>query len=299
MQMERYYNTNSSITFEVIKSTAIGLLRTAVIRLPQDVVSAIETGYEHETEPIAKLQLKTILDNIKLAAEKNIPLCQDTGMIIFYVDVGKLYVENIESALRAGVEAATATIPLRPNAVHPLTRKNPGNNVGARAPYINYRCSSNDYIELTVIPKGAGSENMSKSAMLTPADGVEGIKKFVVDTVVHAGGKPCPPTIIGVGIGGSIDISAKLAKEALLRPLGTRNQDRVIAVLELELYELLNKLGIGPMGLGGKTTVLGVNIEYAYTHTASLPVTVNIQCWAARRATAKIYPDGKVEYVSE
>jgi fumarate hydratase subunit alpha len=148
------------------------------------------------------------------------------------------------------------------------------------------------------MPKGAGSENMSALAMLTPSQGLSGIKEFALNTIVKAGGKPCPPTIIGMGIGGSADISMKLAKEALLRPTNQRNDDSQIAELENELFTAINTLGIGPMGLGGKTTVLGVNIEYAYCHTASLPVAINIQCWAARRAVARIHPDGRIEHIS-
>jgi fumarate hydratase subunit alpha len=196
------------------------------------------------------------------------------------------------------VEKATELIPLRPNAVHPLTRKNPGTNIGERMPYINYKFSKDDYLEITVFPKGAGSENMSALAMLTPSQGIKGIKEFVLDTVVSAGGKPCPPIILGIGIGGSADISMKLAKESLLRPINERHKDDKIAALEEELLNALNLTGIGPMGLGGKTSVLGVSIEYAHCHTASFPVAINIQCWAARRATARIYSDGKVKYMT-
>ena len=163
-------------------------------------------------------------------------------------------------------------------------------------PYINFKPSTNEYLKLAVLPKGAGSENMSALSMLTPTQGLKGVKKFVLETVLNAGGKPCPPIILGIGNGGSADISMKLAKEALLRPINARHPDPKIADLEIELFEALNEIGIGPMGLGGKTTLLGINIEYGHCHTASLPVAVNVQCWASRRATAKVYPDGKVEY---
>ncbi len=148
------------------------------------------------------------------------------------------------------------------------------------------------------MPKGAGSENMSALAMLTPAQGLKGIKEFVLNTVLNAGSNPCPPTVLGVGIGGSADIAVKIAKEALLRPINQRSSDPDVAKLEIELHEALNDLGIGPMGLGGKTTVLGVNVEYAYCHTATLPCAVNVQCWADRRATARVYEDGQVEIIS-
>jgi fumarate hydratase subunit alpha len=285
------------ITDEGITEVSIELLRKAVTVLPKDIVSALKKAYEAETDEVPKMQLKTILDNIELANETGKPMCQDTGIPIFFVNVGKVECGDIESAIRNGVEQATPEVPLRPNAVHPLTRKNPGNNLGAHMPYINYRFSDNDYIELSVMPKGAGSENMSAMKMLTPSAGVKGIKQFVLDTLVNAGGKPCPPIIMGVGIGGSADISMKLAKEALLRPLDSPHPEPELAELESELYEALNTIGVGPMGLGGKTTLLGINIEYAYCHTASHPVGINIQCWAARRAAARIFPDGRVEYI--
>jgi fumarate hydratase subunit alpha len=148
------------------------------------------------------------------------------------------------------------------------------------------------------MPKGAGSENMSALGMLLPSQGVNGLKEFALQTLINAGGKPCPPIIIGMGIGGSADISMKLAKEALLRPVNEHHSNQDLAILEKQLYDAFNTIGIGPMGLGGKTTLLGLNIEYAHCHTASHPVAINIQCWAARRATAKIYDDGKVEYPS-
>ena len=286
------------ISNELIKNTTIELLRKAVTKLPEDVEEVLKKAYENEVDEVPKMQLKAILDNMELAEDTCTPMCQDTGIHVFYVNVGNVPVKNIEEAIRTGVEEATELIPLRPNAVHPLTRKNPGTNIGERMPYINYKFSKNDYLEITVFPKGAGSENMSALAMLTPSQGIKGIKEFVLDTVVSAGGKPCPPIILGIGIGGSADIAMKLAKESLLRPIDERHKDDKIAALEEELLNALNLTGIGPMGLGGKTSVLGVSIEYAHCHTASFPVAINIQCWAARRATARIYSDGKLEYTT-
>jgi fumarate hydratase subunit alpha len=280
---------------EIIKDAVVHMLTTAVTKLPPDIEEALNNAYEKETSDVAKMQFKAILDNMKLAEETTTPMCQDTGVHIFYVTLGKIPVGNIEQAIRDGVKEATEKIPLRPNAVHPLTRKNPGTNLGEKMPYINYSLSDRDFIEIHVMPKGAGSENMSQLAMLNPSQGIDGIKEFVVDTLADAGSKPCPPVIMGVGIGGSADISMKLAKQALMRPVTNRHPDPQIAAMETELLEALNEIGIGPMGLGGKTTVLGVNMEYAYCHTASHPVAVNIQCWAARRYTARIYED-KVEY---
>ncbi|MEM4164232.1 MAG: fumarate hydratase [Nitrososphaerales archaeon] len=282
----------------VVKSTVKELLRIASVELPNDVKMALRAAYEREVDAVPKMQLKAILDNIDLAEKMGIPMCQDTGIHVVYVKWGDVDVEDLEEAVREGVAEATSSIPLRPNAVHPLTRKNPGTNVGLHMPYIHIDKTKEKFLEITVMPKGFGAENMSALAMLTPAHGLKGVKEFILQTVVKAGGNPCPPGILGIGIGGTADVAMKLAKEALLRPLGSRNPDPEVAKLEEELLEALNGLGIGPMGLGGKTTLLGVNIEVAYTHTAGLPVAVNYQCWAARRASARIYPDGRVEYTS-
>jgi fumarate hydratase subunit alpha len=284
------------VTEADVQDAVVELLRKTVVRLPADVKAALEKAYGAETDEVPKMQLKAIMDNIALAEEGGTPMCQDTGVTIFYVTLPRNAEVDVETAIVEGVRRATKDVPLRPNAVHPITRKNPGDNVGDRMPYINCKVGSGECIEITVMTKGAGSENMSQLAMLTPSQGVKGIKEFVLSTVLRAGGNPCPPMVLGVGIGGSADISMKLAKEALLRPLDKRHADPELAKLEEELLAALNLLEIGPMGLGGKTTVLGVNIEYAYCHTASLPVAVNVQCWAARRGTVRIHPDGKLEF---
>jgi len=285
----------------LVKNTIIELLKDSSTKLPLDVKTALEKAYQIEEGP-AKAQLEAIIKNVKMAEETSTPLCQDTGVHIFFVKIGDVGNPKLEKKLPSiiidGVREATKKVPLRPNAVHPLTRKNPGDNVGDYMPYVNYMPIDTDYIEITAMPKGAGSENMSKVAMLNPSDGLKGIKKFALDTVVSAGSKPCPPTIIGLGIGGSADISIKLAKMALLRPLDERRPDPAVAALEKELFEAFNALGIGVRGLGGKTTVLGVNAELGYCHTASLPVAINVQCWAGRRATARIYKDGRVEHLT-
>ena len=281
-----------------IQNAVVELLRKTVVKLPADVEEALNRAQGGEVDEVPKMQLKAILDNIKLAEEGNTPMCQDTGVTIFYVTLPRRCEVDVERGIIEGVRRATAEVPLRPNAVHPITRKNPGDNVGDGMPYINWKVGKDDLIEITVMTKGAGSENMSQLAMLTPSQGVRGIKEFALATVLRAGGNPCPPMVLGVGIGGSSDICMKLAKQALLRPLNERHEDPEIAKLETELLEALNMLGIGPMGLGGKTSVLGLNIEYAYCHTASLPVAINVQCWAARRGTVRIHPDGKLEYLT-
>jgi fumarate hydratase subunit alpha len=284
------------ISEKLVKDVTVELLRKTVTRMTDDVVNELKNAMKNETEEVPRMQLKAILDNLELAEKTTTPLCQDTGVTIFYVNLPRCLNVDVEKGIIEGVRTATKDVPLRPNAVHPLTRKNPGDNVGRKMPYVNFKVWDKDYVEITVMTKGAGSENMSQLAMLTPSQGVKGVKEFILNVVLKAGSNPCPPTILGVGIGGSSDIAAKLAKEALLRPINKPNEDAEIASMEKELKDALNDLGIGVMGLGGKTTVLGVNIEYAFCHTASLPVAVNVQCWAARRGTAQIFPDGKVKY---
>ncbi len=285
----------------LVKNTVIKLLKDSSTKLPEDVKDALKKAYSLEEGP-AKAQLEAILKNVEMAEELSLPMCQDTGIHIFFVKVGDIGNIEIEKKIREiiteAVREATVSVPLRPNAVHPLSRKNPGDNVGDFMPYVVLTPIDSDFIEITAMPKGAGAENMSKIAMLNPSEGIEGVKKFALDTVLAAGSNPCPPTIIGIGIGGSADISIKLAKTALLRPIDKRHSDKDIQELEKDLLKAFNALGIGAMGLGGKTTVLGVNIELGYCHTASLPVAINVQCWAARRATAKIYKDGKVEHLT-
>jgi len=284
------------ISEKLIKDATVELLRKTVTRMPADVVNELKKAMKNETEEVPRMQLKAILDNLELAEKTNTPLCQDTGVTIFYVNMPQCLKVDVEKAIVEGVRAATKEVPLRPNAVHPLTRKNPGDNVGRKMPYVNFKIWDKEYLEITVMTKGAGSENMSQLAMLTPSQGVKGVKEFILNVVLKAGSNPCPPTILGVGIGGSSDIAMKLSKEALLRPIDKPNEDPEIATMEKDLKEALNMLGIGVMGLGGKTTVLGVNIEYAFCHTASLPVAVNVQCWAARRGTVQIYPDEKLKF---
>ena len=279
------------LTEAKIGETVVDLLYKAETTLPSDVVGALRAAERRESG-VAKTQLKAILNNVVLAGERKTPICQDTGLPVFFVGVGsksKADLSVIEKGIVRGVRLASKTIPLRPNVVHPITRKNTGDNTGVGVPIVEFMSlPGKDYIEISVLPKGAGSENMSALKMLNPSEGVNGIKKFILETVAYAGSNPCPPTIIGVGIGGTADKAMKLSKKALLRRIDERNKDKLFAKLENELLSDINRLDVGPMGLGGKTTSLGVNIEFAFCHTASLPVAVNIQCWADRRATARI-----------
>lgn len=281
---------------ETIENTALELIRSAVTKLPIDVKDAIQKAYRQEDSKIGRMVLKTIIDNIKLAEKLERPLCQDTGLIVFYAKVGDRFgsITRVSNALRSAVKRATVEVPIRPNAVHPISRRNTGDNTGLGIPPINWSFTIGDSLELTVLPKGAGAENKSVLMMCKPSEGVNTIKKFVIDTVIQAGGQPCPPTILGVGIGGTAELAMSLAKKALLRPINQPNKEDEMAELEKALFNAINKTGIGPMGLGGRVSTIGVNIEYAYCHTSSLPVGINFQCWCARRASARIYRDGEV-----
>jgi fumarate hydratase subunit alpha len=270
---------------KVISDTIYQLYKKAAIVLPEDVKNSLECALKVEDSEIANLNIEAILKNIKLAEEKSIPMCQDTGLPIIFVKLGNVEVENLYDGIIKGVEKATNEVPLRPNVVDPLTRKNSGNNLGESIPQIDIELIDEDYLEFTILPKGFGSENNNGLKMALPGEGKEGIKEYVVETVLKAGGKPCPPTIVGVGIGGTSDLAMKTAKKALLRKIGDKNSDPELATLEKEILEEINKSGIGPMGLGGKTTTLDVKIDKIDTHTAGFPIGVCIQCWAHRHAT--------------
>ncbi len=284
----------------VIENTTINLLKLAVTELPLDIKQGIKMALDQERNEVARNQLNTIIKNFELASNTNTPMCQDTGTIIFYLRVGEKFpiLSPLPQILQRATKRASEVIPLRPNAVNPFTNKNSGDNAGKYIPFINWEIVSDDTLKIPVFPKGGGSENTSTIGMLNPGLGIKGIKRFIVDTVISAGGKPCPPVILGIGIGGGADIAMKLAKKALLRPLSRHHDESEVAKLEEELLILTNMTGIGPMGLGGDTTVLGVNVEYAHRHPASLPVAIAFQCWAARKASAKISSDGRVEYLT-
>jgi len=287
-------------TAKIVENVAFNILKQAVIYLPEDVKQALKKAYAEETSETGKTQLKAILDNIELAEKYQAPVCQDTGTIIFYVKAGAKAkdLDKIENALINATRRATKEVPLRPNSVDPFTQKNSGDNTGRYIPFLHWEIVPGNSVELTVMTKGGGSENVCVTGMLVPGEGIKGLKKFVVDSVIKAGAQPCPPNILGVAIGGGVDIAIKLAKKALLKPLNEPNQDAEIAKLEKEIFEAANMTGIGPMGLGGKITVLGVHVDYAFRHPASFPAAVAFNCWAARRASARINADGTVEYLT-
>ena len=275
------------ITEKQIEDTIYQLYKQAAIVLQDDVKCSLEEALKREDSDLGKLNIGAILKNIELAEEKSIPMCQDTGLPIIFVKLGKVEVENLYEGIKKGVAKATAEVPLRPNVVDPITRKNSG-NVGDKVPIVDIELVDTDYIEFTIMPKGFGSENNNALKMALPAEGIEGVKDFVVETALKAGGKPCPPIVVGVGIGGSSDMALKLGKKALLGKVGERNPDPTLAEMELECLERINRDGKGPMGLGGRTTALDVKILKMDTHTAGLPIGVVIQCWADRHATARL-----------
>ena len=288
---------------QAVEDAAAHLYVWALKDIPQDLRDALAEAQRRETSVPGRRVLETIVRNVEVAEQENNIVCQDTGIAVYTCRVGEhfpLHPARIYEALKTGTERATVEHPLRSNAVHTITRENTGPNTGHRLPIVHWEFVADwDGLDVKCIPKGSGSENMSFLKMCVPADGVKGIKQFVLESIVGAGGKPCPPGIVGVGIGGSADYAMYLAKEAIARPVGTTNADPDVAKLERELFDLLNETGVGPMGLGGDVTVLSVHVEHADTHMTLNPVAVNYQCWAARRATAHVAADGEIEYDRE
>lgn len=277
-----------NIDAKVIEDTVARLCIEANLRLPPDVINAIESAEKAEPWDGAKRILSLLVDNVRIASEKTLPVCQDTGMACVFVELGQdVHIDgDFEEAVNNGVRRGYGEGYLRKSVVcDPLRRVNTGDNTPA---LLTVKLTRGDKMRITVMPKGFGSENMSALKMLKPADGVEGVKNFVLETVEKAGANPCPPIIVGVGIGGSFDKAAYLAKHALLRPVDEPNPDEYYAALESELLDKINALGIGPQGFGGKTTALALLIEAMPTHVAGLPVAVNISCHATRRASASL-----------
>jgi fumarate hydratase subunit alpha/L(+)-tartrate dehydratase alpha subunit len=290
----------SAFDYGIIEETAKELYIRALCDLPPDVRSAIEKAHARETKPTAKEVFKAMLKAVEIADKQKTLVCQDTGLPIYMVKLGTGFHwdgAEVKERLAAGARRATHEFPFRGSSTHPVTRVNPQTSVGMNLPvlYVDF-IKGAEFMEILMIPKGSGSENMSAMKMFIPADGVGAVKKFVLDTFLAAGANPCPPGILGVGIGGTADLVMRLAKEAIARPVGERHPDPQIARMEAELEEAINATGIGPMGLGGDVSTLGVHIEMAHTHITQNPVAVNTQCWPARRARARVYPDGRIEY---
>ncbi len=286
------------VTPAQVEEVARELYVRALKILPPDIKEGFARLNASETDATAKKVLGTMIANIAIAEDTENMLCQDTGIPIYNVTIGRgveIAGTELQSAIRRGCERATREHPLRSSVVHPITRKNEQTSCGAGVPAIHFDFSDDERLVIEMIPKGSGSENNSWLKMAVPADGVNAIKTFVVDCVLDAGGKTCPPTIIGVGIGGTSDLCMSLAKRAATRPLGTRCPDPEGAALEASLTEAVNGLGVGPQGLGGDSTAFAVHVEIAATHITMNPVAVNMQCHSARRASASFTPAG-IEY---
>jgi len=288
---------------DVISNTAYQLLKRAAIKLPPEVQAALRKAYQSESSETGKAQLKAILSNIEMAEKYNMCICQDTGVPLFFVKWGLKsgLTFDIRKPITEATKKATVDIPLRHNVINPLTKENPGTNTGWGMPYIYYDVDPEiDYIEITAVPKGFGSEAKSSLVWIVTSESMpEAITRCVVDNALMAMGEPCPPTIVGLGIGGTCDVAMQLAKKALFRtPLGSPNPDPTVADLERKILKALNATGLGPMAMGGDTTSLAVHAEICGTHTAVVPLGITYQCWAARYSTARIYPNGKVSYLT-
>ena len=277
-----------TVSASAIRNTVAELCIRANRQLPPDVCAALSAARSAEPWPVAGRGLDILLDNLVLAEKKQLPICQDTGMACVFLELGQdVHIDgDLDAAVQDGVRDGYARGYLRCSVVaDPLRRTNTGDNTPGM---LTVRIVPGDKLRITVLPKGFGSENMSRLAMLTPADGAEGVRRFVIDTVRAAGPNPCPPIVVGVGIGGDFEQAALMAKHATARPLGQRHPDPRYAALELRALDAINALGIGAAGYGGLTTVLNVAIESAPTHIAGLPVAVNICCHASRHAETTI-----------
>ncbi len=281
------------IFYDFIKRVATGI--------PEDVYNTIKKAYEEETVPAAKEQLKAILTDMEIACKKTRPICQDTGTPYLWIEWGEdfpLKPSKIVDAFTSALRRVTKDGYLRPNAVDPLRAKNSGDNTGRYIPWIHVEPVEGDKVVVHLMTKGGGSEAPSTLIMSTPLKGFENLKKGVIEAVARAGPLPCPPVIVGVAIGAGADIVMSLAKKALLRPIGERHPDPEAAKIEEELLEALNKLELGPHGFGGHLTALDVKFEYAYRHPATFAIGIVTSCWATRRGSIEIAPDGSYRILS-
>ncbi len=274
-------------------------IRKAVTSVTPGTKQRLNEAKEKEEKDGPKVQMEAILENIEVGEKESRPICQDTGTPTFFVKVGYDYgdKEKIKDTITKAVRRATEEVPLRPNAVDPISDENSDDNTGRFIPAIHWELVEGDELEIHVMPKGGGSENMSKLVMMTPGRGLKGVKETVLEHVAEMEGKACAPTIIGIGLGGGADLALELAKKAHLRPIGERHPEERIAELEEELLDKINQLGVGPMGVGGETTSLDVKIEYAHRHPASYPVAIVPQCWANRQTKVVQNAQGNVEVI--
>ena len=292
-----------AISETLFEEVVLKLLTSAAIDLPCGVLDKLKEKATLEDSPLAIKQFESILENCKIASEKRVGVCQDNGLVLMFADIGQNCVleGDFQEAANRAVAAGTKLIPLRENVIHPLTKKNTGNNVGPHLPYIHWQpMPDKDFIEVTVAPKGYGAEmRTSQSFVLSSEDVNECVHRLALDSVADAMGEPCPPVIMGIAVGGHSESSMVLAKKALFRePLGKPATDPYAAKLEVEILESVNNLKMGPMGFGGNTYALAVHIEVSGSHTSEIPISVVFQCWAHRYSKARIYNDGRVEYLT-
>ena len=276
------------IEVALVEQTVYELFLSACCEIGEDVLSLLRTGLDKEESPFGKEVLRQLIENDELAARVHMPICQDTGMSVIFMEIGQdvhFVGGDVNAAINQGVRRAYRDGCFRASVLSPLSRVNTRDNTPA---IVHIRIVPGDRVTLTAAPKGFGSENMSRLWMLTPSQGVDGVKNAIVETVKLAGGNPCPPVVVGVGIGGTAECAMLMAKHSLTRDCGQPSEDPVLAEMERELLQRINALGIGPQGLGGRVTALAVHIEQMPTHIAGLPVAVNMQCHAARHKTATI-----------
>ena len=276
------------IEVALVEQTVYELFLSACCEIGEDVLSLLRTGLDKEESPFGKEVLRQLIENDELAARAHMPICQDTGMSVIFMEIGQdvhFVGGDVNEAINQGVRRAYRDGCFRASVLFPLSRVNTKDNTPA---IVHIRIVPGDHVTLTAAPKGFGSENMSRLWMLTPSQGVDGVKNAIVETVKLAGGNPCPPVVVGVGIGGTAECAMLMAKHSLTRDCGQPSEEPVLAEMERELLQRINALGIGPQGLGGRVTALAVHIEQMPTHIAGLPVAVNMQCHAARHKTATI-----------
>lgn len=276
------------INVSVVENTVYELFKSACCEIGKDVLGLLNDSLQREESPFGKEILRQLIENDRLAAQKQMPICQDTGMAVVFMDIGQdvhFTGGDVNAAVEQGVRRAYRDGCFRASVLSPLERINTKDNTPA---IVHVRIVPGEQVTITAAPKGFGSENMSRLWMLTPSQGIEGVKNAIIETVRLAGGNPCPPVVVGVGIGGTAEYAMLMAKRTLTRDCGTPSSDPALAAMEKELLQRINDLGIGPQGLGGRTTALAVHIEQMPTHIAGLPVAVNMQCHAARHKTATI-----------
>lgn len=284
------------ITEELFRQVAYELIERAVKQPRTETMRALGACAGRE-RGLARMQLHEMLKSMKIAASEQALICQDTGVPVFHVSLGRGMALDfdVRQALSEVVRDATERVPLRRNVVHPLSRKNSGTNTGMGMPHVFFDLTNDDFAEMTFVPRGCGSENMSRLRMFMPTSPLAEIKRFILECAVEFAGNPCPPYTLGIGIGGTSDIAMALAKKATIR--GRSSGDKRTVALERELAKGINSLGIGPMGLGGRCTALAVRIETAGTHTGTLPVAVATQCYPNRHAKARLWDNGKIAYL--